>query len=300
MPNHSSAAPVIEPAATLVIALPRLHPALIEEDAHALGLTVPEAVRTLWPGLPGKPENAYAPALPWSPAQAAACLADFEQNARDGARGLALMPLAAQSLLPSDAVLSPAEQDALARLTEREYSSSKETSPATPSVVRQKQENAQRSLLLAWLQEQQALELAELTRSVAQKQRKLAGLLSDGFPASPPDASNRAERPAATAWRAVLEAAVTLLDREIQECDLRFLVLDRDMADALESISPARLLPASAEKQAAEPAAKGFFVLRTHLSAVPGQNHGLTRISAPAVKNRDDPVLTFLCPHVTY
>ncbi len=288
MPHRSSAA--------LVIALPHLHPALVEEDARALGLHVPEGIHTLWPGLPGKPDNAYAPVLPWSAAQAAACLADFEQSARDGARGLALTPLAAQSLLPSDAVLSPAEQDALARLAEHAPSSSRETSPATPSVVRQKQEYAQRALLLAWLQEQQALELAELTRSVARQQSRLAGLLGDGFPAPSPHISNRAERPTATAWRAVLEAAVTLLDREIQECNLRFLVLDRDMADALESISPAKRLPAPAANQTAEAPDNGFSVLRAQLSAVPGQIHGLTRISAPAMKREDDPVLTFLCP----
>lgn len=288
MPNHSSPA--------LVIALPHLHPTLVEEEVCALGLNVPEGIRTLWPGLPGKPEKAYAPVLPWSVAQASACLADFEQNARDGARGLALMPLAAQSLFPSDAVLSPAEQDALARLTERDPPSSKQTSPAIPSVARQKQEHAQRTLLLAWLQEQQALELTELTRSVARKQSKLAGLLGEGFPEPPPDASSRAECQAGTAWRAVLEAAVILLDREIQECDLRFLVLDRDMADALENLSSAKRLPAPAAKHTAEPGDNGFSVLRAHFSAVRDRIHGLNRISAPIMKSEDDPVLTFLCP----
>lgn len=275
MPNHSPAA--------LVIALPRLHPALVEEDARALGLNVPEGVRILWPGLPGRPEQAYAPVLPWSPAQAAACLADFEQNARDGAHGLALTPLAAQSLLPSDAALSPAEQDALARLKDTGTPSAH---PDAPSLIRLKRENAQRTLLLAWLQEQQVLELAELSRSVAQKQRRLAGLLGDGYPAPPPDASNRAERPAAAAWRAVLEAAVTLLDRELRECALRFLVLDRDMADTLASIPPARLLPPPEEGQPPAP----FPLLRLPLSAIPGLSSGSTG-GTP-----DDPVLTFLCP----
>lgn len=279
-------------SAGLVIALPRLHPILAEEDARALGLNMPEGIRTLWPGLPGKPKNAYMPALPWLPAQAAACLADFEQSARDGARGLALAPLAAQSLLPSDAVLSPAEQDALARLTER--ASSGEPSPAASSALRQQREHAQRALLLAWLQEQQALELAELTRSVTQKQSRLTGLLGDGFPAPLPEASIHAERPAVTAWRTVLEAAVTLLDRELQECDLRFLVLDRDMADTLESIPSAKLLPAPAAKQTA--ADSGFSLLRTHLSSVPDRMYGLPRVSAPAGEREDDPVLTFLCP----
>ena len=100
----------------LLIALPHLHPELVREDARTLGLSLPEETLVLWPGLPGMPEHAHAPALPWSPAQAAACLADFERTIRDGAHGLAVTPLAAGGLSSSGGDLSPAEQDALARL----------------------------------------------------------------------------------------------------------------------------------------------------------------------------------------
>lgn len=127
-------------------------------------------------GTAGMPEHAHAPALPWSPAQAAACLADFERTIRDGAHGLAVTPLAAGGLSSSGGDLSPAEQDALARLKDGGTPSIR---PDAPSVIRLKRENAQRTLLLAWLQEQQNIELKELARSVTRKQAGLAALLGD-------------------------------------------------------------------------------------------------------------------------
>lgn len=274
----------------LVIVLPRLHYALAAEDARALNLSLPEGARTLWPGLPDMPNHAYAPALPWSPAQAAACLADFEQNAREGARGLAVAPLAAQNLLFSGAALSPEEQDALARLGERDSSPSRAATSISPSSERLKRESAQRALLLAWLQERQSIELAELARSVAQKQASLAELLGDGFTTPPPDSPQERELPPAPAWRAVLDAAVTLLDGEAKERDLRFLVLDRDMAEALESIPPARRLPLAENEHV--PA--GFTLLRAPLSAVPGPTAG--GAADDATRDLDGPCLTFLCP----
>ena len=246
----------------LLIALPHLHPELVREDARTLGLSLPEETLVLWPGLPGMPEHAHAPALPWSPAQAAACLADFERTIRDGAHGLAVTPLAAGGLSSSGGDLSPAEQDALARLKDGGTPSIR---PDAPSVIRLKRENAQRTLLLAWLQEQQNIELKEPPRSASPEE-----------PVLPPPA----------AWRAVLEAAATLLDRETREGSLRFLVLDRDMADTLTSIPPARILPPPEGVQPPAP----FPVLRLHLSAIPGLSSG------SAGGTPDDPVLTFLCP----
>lgn len=267
----------------LLIALPHLHPELVREDARTLGLSLPEETLVLWPGLPGMPEHAHAPALPWSPAQAAACLADFERTIRDGAHGLAVTPLAAGGLSSSGGDLSPAEQDALARLKDGGTPSIR---PDAPSVIRLKRENAQRTLLLAWLQEQQNIELKELARSVTRKQADLAALLGDGL--APPRSASPEEPvlPPPAAWRAVLEAAATLLDRETREGSLRFLVLDRDMADTLTSIPPARILPPPEGVQPPAP----FPVLRLHLSAIPGLSSG------SAGGTPDDPVLTFLCP----
>ena len=61
--------------AYFLLSLPRLHPELA---------SLPEGCRTLWPGLPRRPEHAWAPELPWPPALAQACLADYERACRDG------------------------------------------------------------------------------------------------------------------------------------------------------------------------------------------------------------------------
>ena len=47
--------------AYFLLSLPRLHPELA---------SLPEGCRTLWPGLPRRPEHAWAPELPWPPALA--------------------------------------------------------------------------------------------------------------------------------------------------------------------------------------------------------------------------------------
>lgn len=62
--------PMPNPSAVLYIALPHLHPALVEQDARRLGLALPEGVRSLWPGLPAMPEGTFAPeTLPWNLSQ---------------------------------------------------------------------------------------------------------------------------------------------------------------------------------------------------------------------------------------
>ena len=73
---------------TRYLALPRLHAELLPHI---------DGCRTLWPGLPGRPESAWAPALPWSPSMAAACLADYERVCRDGASGSPVLTLGAES-----------------------------------------------------------------------------------------------------------------------------------------------------------------------------------------------------------
>ena len=142
--------------AYFLLALPRLHAELS---------ALPSGGVTVWPGLPRRPENAWAPALPLSPAIAAACLADYERACRDGASGAPVHALGAD-LSPAD--LSDAEKRAL-----REMAGMPAEEPELP--LRQ---TAQQVLLLAWLQEKQALEMAELEKKISASRRELAGLLS--------------------------------------------------------------------------------------------------------------------------
>ena len=142
--------------AYFILALPRLHAELA---------ALPEGAVTLWPGLPRRPEHAWAPAMPLSPAIASACLADYERACRDGASGAPVHVLGAEHA-PAD--LSEAERRAL-----REMSGQPAEEPEQP--LRQ---TAQQVLLLAWLQEKQALDMAELEKKISDSRRKLASLIS--------------------------------------------------------------------------------------------------------------------------
>ena len=142
--------------AYFILALPRLHPELAR---------LPEGAVTLWPGLPRRPEHAWAPAMPLSPAIASACLADYERACRDGASGAPVHALGAEHA-PAD--LSDAERRAL-----REMSGLPAEAPEQP--LRQ---TAQQVLLLAWLQEKQALDMAELEKKISASRRELASLIS--------------------------------------------------------------------------------------------------------------------------
>ena len=142
--------------AYFLLALPRLHPELA---------SLPEGGATLWPGLPRRPESAWAPAMPLSPVIASACLADYERACRDGASGAPVHALGAEHA-PAD--LSDAERRAL-----REMSGLPAEAPEQP--IRQ---TAQQVLLLAWLQEKQALDMAELEKKISDSRRSLASLIS--------------------------------------------------------------------------------------------------------------------------
>ena len=142
--------------AYFILALPRLHAELA---------SLPEGAVTLWPGLPRRSEHAWAPAMPLSPAIASACLADYERACRDGASGAPVHALGAEHA-PAD--LSDAERRAL-----REMSGLPAEAPEQPL-----KQVAQQVLLLAWLQEKQALDMAELEKKISASRRELAGLLS--------------------------------------------------------------------------------------------------------------------------
>ncbi len=138
------------------LALPRLHAEFLPKS---------QGCRTLWPGLPGRPESAWCPGMPWSEPMAAACLADYERACRDGASGTPVLTMGAEHA-PAD--LSEAERRAL-----REMAGMPAEEPEQP--LRQ---NAQQVLLLLWLQEKQALELASLEQKISNSRRSLSGLIS--------------------------------------------------------------------------------------------------------------------------
>ena len=142
--------------APFLLTLPRLHVELAPQAEGCL---------TLWPGLPRRPEHAWAPAMPWSESMAASCLADYERAGRDGASGSPVLTMSAESA-PVD--LSPAERRAL-----REMAGLPAEEPEQPLRL-----TAQQVLLLIWLQEKQALDMAELERKISESRRALSGLIS--------------------------------------------------------------------------------------------------------------------------
>lgn len=173
--------------AYFLLALPRLHAELA---------ALPEGGVTFWPGLPRRPESAWAPAMPLSPAIASACLADYERACRDGASGAPVHALGAEHA-PAD--LSDAERRAL-----REMSGLPAEAPEQP--LRQ---TAQQVLLLAWLQEKQALDMAELEKKISDSRRSLASLISGrtrvGEASFLPDDSELPD------WKKTLAAALAFL-----------------------------------------------------------------------------------------
>ena len=156
------------------LALPRLHPELAAASPRPL----PEGTLFLWPGLPRPPQSGvFAPDYPWTPDQAAACLADFERAGREGVRGAPVAAFSALGALGAGDDLSPEERRALSELMGELSSASDRAVDANDETGRQA---AQRTLLLAWLQEKQVLELRELEQRVRRGQSALAGLLGEG------------------------------------------------------------------------------------------------------------------------
>ncbi|MCH5277973.1 MAG: hypothetical protein J1E80_09115 [Desulfovibrionaceae bacterium] len=237
------------------LVLPRLHPELV---SPAL---LPEGALFLWPGLPRPPRSGvFLPAYPWTPDQAAACLADFERAGRDGAGGTHAARLRAADSgwlpgLPADRPrdLPESERRALRRFMEQAAPSPALPNPAfsrapddaqgdDPDGLERLRQTAQQTLLLAWLQEKQALELRELSLRARREQAALAGLLGEGNPPpfSPgPDDMALAPPPPLPPWRAVLAAAALFLPAPSaspapdEGRGMAVLALDRDMSESL-------------------------------------------------------------------
>lgn len=190
-----------------ILALPRL---------HAEFYTLPHGCLTLWPGLPSPLKQSWQPFYPWNSGQAAACLEDFRRAARDGASGTPVLSLGAE---PAPADLSPAERAAL-----RELLGVPVKSASLPPRI-----HAQKILLLTWLQEEQALELAALEERVQDRKRELSSLLSGR--ASKATNVPLPEDRDLPSWKVPLAAAFTFLPD--MPLDAAIFVNSQAMAEAL-------------------------------------------------------------------
>ena len=204
-------------SAYFLLALPRLHAELS---------ALPEGGVTFWPGLPRRPENAWAPALPWSPALAAACLADYERACRDGASGTPVHALGAAHAQPD---LSDAERRAL-----REMAGMPAEEPEQP--LRQ---TAQQVLLLAWLQEKQALDMAELEKKIHASRSELHRLISGRIRTG--ESSGLPAERELPGWQKMLAAILAFLPDMPEPA--AFWIDGAEMAQALAEI-PAEAVPA--------------------------------------------------------
>ena len=214
------------------LALPRLHPELAAASPRPL----PEGTLFLWPGLPRPPQSGvFAPDYPWTPDQAAACLADFERAGREGVRGAPVAAFSALGALGAGDDLSPEERRALSELMGELSSASDRAVDANDETGRQA---AQRTLLLAWLQEKQGLELRELEQRVRRGQSALAGLLGEGVVPEADFVGVASGGASLPPWRSVLAAASVFLPRSVAGSDdTAVLALDRDMVATLAALA---------------------------------------------------------------
>lgn len=214
------------------LALPRLHPELAAASPRPL----PEGTLFLWPGLPRPPQSGvFAPDYPWTPDQAAACLADFERAGREGVRGAPVAAFSALGALGAGDDLSPEERRALSELMGELSSASDRAVDANDETGRQA---AQRTLLLAWLQEKQVLELRELEQRVHRGQSALAGLLGEGVVPEADFVGVASGGASLPPWRSVLAAASVFLPRSVAGSDdTAVLALDRDMVATLAALA---------------------------------------------------------------
>ena len=214
------------------LALPRLHPELAAASPRPL----PEGTLFLWPGLPRPPQSGvFAPDYPWTPDQAAACLADFERAGREGVRGAPVAAFSALGALGAGDDLSPEERRALSELMGELSSASDRAVDANDETGRQA---AQRTLLLAWLQEKQVLELRELEQRVRRGQSALAGLLGEGVVPEADFVGVASGGASLPPWRSVLAAASAFLPRSVAGSDdTAVLALDRDRVATLAALA---------------------------------------------------------------
>ena len=194
----------------LLLFLPYLHAELSPHEMNGL---------TLWPGLPGRPDSAWEPAMPWPAPMAAACLADYERACRDGASGSPVLTLGAEAA-PAD--LSSAERRAL-----REMAGLPAEEEAAPL-----RHTAQQVLLLLWLLEKQALDMAVLEQKIGTSRQALASLISGrSKELASPALPSENDLPD---WRKALFAALAFVAD--MPASTTIVITSTAMADALEGM----------------------------------------------------------------
>ena len=211
--------------ATLCLRLPFLRgplPRGLDPDA-ASAPAWPGALR-LWPGLPDElcgidaaspaPDRHRPANYPFSPREAAACLADLRQ-----------MDMAALSGLPLGVAVADNARNArrLAELAAlKELDGRDGVAPSAAEAARHdrlEREQAQKALLWLWLQEERLAELAELARNYARNANRLSaalGVEEDERPRGLPflDASIALDPALIPPWRLAAVNAAYFLPRE--------------------------------------------------------------------------------------
>lgn len=187
----------------------------------------------LWPGLPiAQPSAAlghFVPQdYPFDPAQAAACLADFENMAQLG-RDAATS--AQRNAATANEMKEMASIGALAHAAGAEASPASAASAAQARLMR---EQAQKALLWIWLQEGRLADMASLASRYAKTSETLAAALDgaddDKAGLLPPDSPIALDRRLLPPWRLVLASALPFLPTDavlLAEGDMREELLEQ-------------------------------------------------------------------------
>lgn len=160
---------------TLCIRLPLLRGPLPGPENKA-GPAWPGALR-LWPGLPDCPDTGWhcPEDYPFTPREAAACLADLRQLSQTALSALPVGAAAPGNARAARQAVEMALLKNLHGLSPDEAQKAKRAEAARRT--RLEREQAQKALLWFWLQEEYLAELAELTRRCAEKAENLTTAL---------------------------------------------------------------------------------------------------------------------------
>ena len=177
--------PAILPS--LIVYVPLMHPELLPSG-------LPEGLSVLWPGLPTSSRSfprggrvaAWRPPMPYSPAEAAACLADLEALGRDMLDG-APVHAAGAARPTAGGGFASGEALALNRFAGQGRQSPVSAPSALPVAAdagdsgscetESERRRAQRLLLLAWLQEERVRDMDGLWNRYHAGSAALAGAL---------------------------------------------------------------------------------------------------------------------------
>lgn len=194
--------------AHFLLAFPRLHSDFAPPSPASV---------TLWPGHLHAPAGTWQPRYSISPMLATAILSDFKRSVHDGLYG---SPVQALSLERHPSGLSPDELKALRELTGQ---------PADSNSISLRN-TAQQVLLLSWLLEEQALDMAALQHRIQASRASLRQLFSGEKPTETNEIPLPDEQELPP-WNRML-AAVLAFFPDIPENTL-LLINSRNMSDAI-------------------------------------------------------------------